>query len=72
MCSEGRIGPSWLPRAWCRWPVTEAAVGSDRVVMVSPAFEELGQPQGYKLVARVVNYPDDMIGDIGLYVTWKD
>lgn len=35
------------------------------------AFQDLAQPQGYKLVARVLNYPDGMIGDIGLYVSWK-
>ena len=35
------------------------------------AFEDLGQPQGYKLIARILNYPDGMIGDIGLFVSWK-
>jgi len=35
------------------------------------AFQDLGQPQGYKLIARVLNYPDGMIGDIGFYLSWK-
>lgn len=35
------------------------------------AYQDLGQPQGYKLVARVLSYPDGMIGDIGFYVSWK-
>ena len=35
------------------------------------AFKDLAQPQGYKLIARVLNYPRGMIGDIGLYVSWK-
>ena len=35
------------------------------------AYQDLGQPQGYRLVARVLNYPDGMIGDIALVVSWK-
>ena len=35
------------------------------------AFQDLARPQGYKLVARVLNYPDGMIGDIALVVSWK-
>lgn len=35
------------------------------------AFQTLGQPQGYRLIARVLNYPRGMIGDIALVVSWK-
>ena len=35
------------------------------------AFEDLSQPQGYRLIARVLNYPHGMIGDIALVVSWK-
>ena len=35
------------------------------------AFQDLGQPQGYRLVARVLNYPGGMIGDLALVVNWK-
>jgi hypothetical protein len=36
------------------------------------AYEDLAKPQGYKIIAKVLNYPNGMIGDIGLYVSWKD
>ena len=35
------------------------------------AFQDLAQPQGYKLITRVVDYPGGMIGDIALVVSWK-
>jgi hypothetical protein len=33
-------------------------------------WEQNAKPMGYKLEARVLNYPNGIIGDIGLYVTW--
>ena len=33
-------------------------------------WETNAKPLGYKLEARVLNYPKGMIGDIGLFVLW--
>jgi len=33
-------------------------------------WEQNGKPLGYKLEARVLNYPKGIIGDIGLYIRW--
>lgn len=33
-------------------------------------WEQNAKPLGYKLEARVLNYPKGMIGDIGLFVLW--
>ena len=33
-------------------------------------WEQNAKPLGYKLEARVLNYPKGIIGDIGLYVRW--
>lgn len=49
------------------WPVSLSGYAKS----LYDAFKDLGQPQGYKLIARVLNYPDGMIGDIGIYVSWK-
>ena len=39
---------------------------------VHDAFKELGQPVGYKLVARILGYPGGMIGEIAFVVNWKE
>ncbi len=36
------------------------------------AYVDLAKPQGYKIIAKVLDYPNGMIGDIGLYLSWKD
>ncbi len=33
-------------------------------------WEQVGKPLGFKLEARVLNYPKGIIGDIGLFVRW--
>jgi hypothetical protein len=33
-------------------------------------FVEIAQPRGYGLKAKVGNFPDDMPGDIGLFLSW--
>ena len=38
---------------------------------VHDAYVDLARPEGYKLLARVLDYPGGMIGDIGLYMSWK-
>jgi len=34
------------------------------------AYKDIAQPLGYQLVARVLSYPNGMIGDIGIYLKW--
>ncbi len=59
--SGGRIGPSRLPRAWCRESVGKAAMRSDRVVMVSPAFDEhlrlLQRAENFSIEQFVPEFP---------------
>ncbi len=33
-------------------------------------YEEFGKPQGYRLKAMVINFPDGIPGDIGLFLNW--
>ncbi len=33
-------------------------------------WEQNAKPMGYKLEARVLNYPDGIVGDIGLFISW--
>lgn len=34
------------------------------------AYDEIGKPLGYRLAARVLDYPRGMIGDIAIYLRW--
>lgn len=49
------------------WPVSLAGYAKS----LYEAYQDLAEPQGYNLTARVLNYPDGMIGDIALVVNWK-
>jgi hypothetical protein len=49
------------------WPVSLTGYAKS----VYDAYKDLGQPQGYKLIARVLDYPNGMIGDIGIFLSWK-
>ena len=33
-------------------------------------FVETFQPRGFKLKAQIINYPDGMPGDVGIYICW--
>jgi hypothetical protein len=33
-------------------------------------YDKLAKPQGYKLKAMVINFPDGMPGDVGLFLNW--
>ncbi|MEO0823454.1 MAG: histidine kinase [Pseudomonadota bacterium] len=33
-------------------------------------WKERGQPLGYRLRATIVNFPDDLPGDVGLFISW--
>ena len=41
-----------------------------RAAKIFELWEQNAKPLGYKLEARVLNYPQGIIGDIGLYVRW--
>ena len=41
-----------------------------RAAKLYDLWESNAKPLGYKLEARVLNYPDGIIGDIGLVVHW--
>ncbi len=43
---------------------------SGRAEKLYTLWEQNAKPLGYKLEARVLNYPKGIIGDIGLYVRW--
>jgi len=34
-------------------------------------FLEYGKPQGYKLKAMIINFPDDLPGDVGFFLNWE-
>ncbi len=34
-------------------------------------FKEVAQPQGYRLKAMVINFPNGVPGDIGFYLNWE-
>ncbi|MDX1401727.1 MAG: hypothetical protein R3245_07385 [Kiloniellales bacterium] len=41
-----------------------------RAAKLHEIWENNAKPLGFKLEARVLNYPNGMIGDIGLFVLW--
>lgn len=34
------------------------------------AYVDLAKPDGYRFLARVLNYPKGRLGDVGLYLAW--
>jgi hypothetical protein len=48
------------------WPDTLKG----RARQIFELWEKNAKPLGFKLEARVLNYPDGIIGDIGLFVSW--
>ena len=48
------------------WPTTLTG----RAAKFFALWEQNAKPLGYKLEARVLNYPKGIIGDIGLFVSW--
>lgn len=62
-CSDGgRAINNNLPD----WPSTLTG----RAAKLFTLWEQNAKPMGYRLEARVLNYPKGIIGDIGLYVLW--
>ena len=62
-CSDGgRAINNSLPN----WPDTLTGLAEKGYKL----WEKNGKPLGYKLEARVLNYPKGLIGDIGLFMTW--
>jgi len=33
-------------------------------------YEGFAKPQGYRLKAAIINFPDDLPGDVGLFLNW--
>jgi N-acetylglucosamine kinase-like BadF-type ATPase len=48
------------------WPATLNGFAAK----VYAAYVEYLQPQGYKIRAQILNYPDGGLGEVGLYVGW--
>jgi hypothetical protein len=48
------------------WPTSLTG----RAKQVFDLWEQNAKPLGFKLEARVLNYPKGIIGDIGLFVLW--
>lgn len=48
------------------WPETLTGVAR----RAYEAFKQHLEPQGYKMHARVLNYPDGMPGEVGLFIGW--
>ena len=62
-CSDGgRAVNNFLPD----WETTLTG----RAAKIYNLWEQVGKPLGYKIEARVLNYPKGIIGDIGLFVRW--
>ncbi len=62
-CSDGgRAINNNLPD----WP--ESLTG--RAKQAFELWEQNAKPMGYKLDARVLNYPGGIIGEIGLFISW--
>ena len=50
------------------WPVSLVGYAKS----LYDAYDKLGgREAGYHLVPRVLNYPNGMIGEVGLYLSWK-
>ena len=48
------------------WPATLTGFAEK----VYGAYVEYLQPQGYKIRAQILNYPDGGLGEVGIYVSW--
>jgi hypothetical protein len=48
------------------WPDTLTGVAR----RAYDAFKQHLEPQGYKMRAQILNYPDGNLGEVGLYISW--
>ena len=48
------------------WPDTLTGVAR----RAHDAFKQHLEPQGYKMRAQILNYPDGNLGEVGLYIVW--
>jgi hypothetical protein len=48
------------------WPSTLTGVAR----RAYDAFKQQLEPQGYKMRAQILNYPDGNLGEVGLYIGW--
>ncbi len=75
---QREIMPIQFPSKWCKdqgrainnfdpdWPKTLDGFAA----RAYEYYEKNLQPLGYKLDARILNYPDGMPGDVGLILRW--
>jgi hypothetical protein len=38
--------------------------------MLLQKYDERARPAGYHLKAQIINFPDGMPGDVGLFLSW--
>jgi hypothetical protein len=48
------------------WPDTLTGVAR----RAHDTFKQHLEPQGYKMRAQILNYPDGNLGEVGLYISW--
>ena len=65
LCSDGGRMIDVAEHGWEETLRGEAAAVSDR-------WRKELKPQGFGLSARIVSFDDGIMGDIGLYLTWKE
>lgn len=62
-CSDGGRAINNFEADWHKTLIGRAATAFE-------LWDRNAKPLGYKLQARVLSYPNGIIGDIGLYITW--
>jgi hypothetical protein len=60
---EGRAINNWRPD----WPRTLPGKAREAHAL----WEKWARPRGFGLRAQILDYPDGMPGDVGLFVTWS-
>ena len=63
LCSDGGRA---INNNFPDWPETLTG----RAAKLFKLWEERGKDEGFKLQARVLNYPEGIISDIGLFLMW--
>ena len=48
------------------WPATLQGKAKE----LYQRYEQLAKPQGYRLKAMIINFPDGMPGDVGFFLNW--
>ena len=65
LCTDrGRAINNALPD----WPETLQG----KAKQIYDRFEEVARPAGYKLTATIINFPNDVPGDVGFFLSWSE